>query len=316
MDVVVLGSVLIDVVINTTSDFKLIDRHLKKYLSIPYGSKIEIINLEMHEGGSAHNVAADLAKFGNKTGIIGKVGDDQFGNRIVRDLKKEGVDVKNLKVVKNGKTGFSLIFLFLGKDKSILTYSGLNLDLEPSNISKRYLKKSKWLVFTSVTSKDSIKFLKGAVDFAKKNDIKILANPSIRMIHSKKKDTFYFIKSSDIAIMNDEEIKALTGIKNIVLSMKKLNKMGARLVVVTLGPKGAIAFDGKKIYRQRGFNIKVIDPTGCGDSFTAGFLHYFLKGKTVPEALKFANANAALELQDIGQMSLPERTVLKFISKH
>jgi sugar/nucleoside kinase (ribokinase family) len=131
-----------------------------------------------------------------------------------------------------------------------------------------------------------------------------------------KKELLHFIENSDIIIMNREEVEGLTGIKNMNLAMKRLNKLNAETVVVTLGSKGAVAFDGKKFYKDRGFNPRVVDPTGCGDSFTSGFLHCILKGKDIPRALNFANANAALEILDIGQHGLSESSVLKFISKH
>jgi sugar/nucleoside kinase (ribokinase family) len=136
------------------------------------------------------------------------------------------------------------------------------------------------------------------------------------MIKMKKGKLLEFIKKSNIALMNEEEIRELTGSKNVISSMKKLNRLGAKIVVVTLDEKGVVAYDGNKIYRQKGFRVKAIDSTGCGDSFTAGFLHYILKGKSVSEALKFGNASAALEIQDIGPKSFSEKEVLSFISKH
>jgi ribokinase len=316
MDVVVIGSALVDVIIKTTGDFKLFTKDLKKYLSVPYGSKIEVNNLELHAGGSGHNVATDLASFGHKVNFVGKVGDDYLGDQIVRNFKKEGVNIKNLKIVRNGKSGFSIIFLSPSGEKSIMVYNGCNLDLNVNDVPGQDIKNSKWLVFTSVTSKTSLKFLRKATELARKNNVKVLVNPSIRMIILRKKELLEFIKNSDITIMNEKEINELMKNNNTILSMKKLNKLGAKLVVVTLGIKGAIAYDGNKIYRQKGFRVKIIDSTGCGDSFTAGFLHYILKGKNINEALKFANANAALEIEDIGSASLPEKKVLDFISKH
>lgn len=111
MDVVVVGSALTDMIIKTTHDFKLLNKNLKKYLSIPYSSKIEVGNLALRAGGSAHNIAVDLAKFGRKVSFVGKVGGDFLGDQIIHNFKKEGVNIRNLKIVKNGESGFSLIFL-------------------------------------------------------------------------------------------------------------------------------------------------------------------------------------------------------------
>jgi len=314
MDVVVVGSALVDLVADVHG-YEILTKNIKKYVSIPYGSKTEMNILEFHVGGSGRNVAANLANFGNRVSFIGKVGNDFLGNIIINNLKNCGVDVRNLKVVKNGRTGLGFIILLKNGERSIMVYNGQGLDLSVKDVPES-LKTAKWLVFTSVTSESSLKFLGKAVDFAKKNNVKILANPSIRMIKMKKGKLLEFIKKSNIALMNEEEIRELTGSKNVISSMKKLNRLGAKIVVVTLDEEGVVAYDGNKIYRQKGFRVKAIDSTGCGDSFTAGFLHYILKGKSVSEALKFGNASAALEIQDIGPKSFSEKEVLSFISKH
>lgn len=317
MDVVVVGSALIDIVIKTTEDFKILTKNSKKYLSIPFGSKVGISNLEFYAGGSGHNVAVGLARFGHQVSFVGKVGNDYLGNKIIQDFKRHGVHTHNLQIKKNGKTGFSLDFLSKG-EKTLIVYDGFNLDLSPSDLPKKDLENSEWFVFTSILSKSSLKFLKRAIEFAKQNNVKILANPSIRMVELRRKELINFLKSSDIAIMNEEEIKELARTKNVIDSMRKLYRLGVEEIVVTLGSRGALAYDGSMIYHQKGFRVRVVDPTGCGDSFTAGFLHYISKGKDISEALKFANANAALNIQSFGATeNLPkEESVLNFILSH
>jgi len=305
MNIIVVGSALIDVSVKNTHGFEITSKNLKKYISIPYSSKIEVNDIELHVGGSGHNIATDLAKLGHKVNFVGKLGNDPFSNQIISDFKEERVDTRNVKIVKEGKTGFSVIFFSADGERSIVVYNGRNLDLNADDIPKKDLKNSKWLIFTSITSKTSLKFLSETIKLAKKNDVKILACPSIRMIRLRKKELLEFIKNSDMAIMNEEEIRELTGVKNVILSMKKLNRLGVKLVVTTLGRKGSIAFYGAKIYRHKEFKVKIIDTTGCGDSFVAGFLHYIFKKRTVLEALKFANASAALQCLKIGSESLP-----------
>jgi sugar/nucleoside kinase (ribokinase family) len=240
-----------------------------------------------------------------------------LSNQIINSFKKGGVDIRNLKIVKKGEPGFSINFLSDDGEKSIVVYNGRNLDLSARDIPKQDIKNSKWFIFTSITPKSSLEFLEKAIEFSKKNNVKILANPSIRMVRLRRKKLINFIKNSDITIMNEEEINELARKKNTILSMKKVYKLGTKLVVVTLGSKGSVAYDGNKIYRQKGFKVKIIDSTGCGDSFTAAFLHYILKNKDIAKALEFATATGALELQMIGATNLPtEREILNFISKH
>lgn len=315
MDIVVVGSAVVDLVAKGIHDYEILTKNIKRYVSIPYGSKIETDDLDFHVGGSGRGVAANLANLGDKVSFVGKVGKDFLGKMIIDELKQCGVDVKNLKIVKNGRTGLGFIFLLKNGERSIIVYNGKNLDLSVKDIPAS-LKKARWFVFASLTSENSLGFLGRAIAVAKKNNVKILANPSIRMIKMRKRKVLEFIKKSNIALMNEEEIKELTGSNNIIAAMKKLNKLGAKTVVVTLDERGAIAFDGKKVYHQKGFKIKAVDTTGCGDSFTAGFLHYIRKGKSISEALKFGNASAALEIQDVGPRKLSEKEVLNFISNH
>jgi sugar/nucleoside kinase (ribokinase family) len=316
MDVVVIGSALVDLVARDIQNYKILTKNLKKYVSIPYGSKIEVEGMEFHVGGSGHNVATDLAKLGNKVSFVGKIGDDYLGKQIIDDFKKQGFNVKGIKVVKHSSNSLSFVFLLNNGEKSIVVYKGQELDLNVRDIPMKDMKKTKWLVFTSITSPKSLKFLNKTIELARKNRVKVLANPSIRMIRMKKKSLLNLIKKSDASVMNDEEIKELTGVKNIAASMKKLNKMGVKIVVVTLGKRGSVAYDGKKMYHKKGFKVKTVDSTGCGDSFTAGFLHYILKGKSIPESLIFGNANGAIEITDVGPKPLSEEKVLDFISKH
>jgi len=257
-----------------------------------------------------------LSKLGHKVNFVGKVGSDYLSKQIVADLREEGVDIRNLKIARNGEAGFSVIFLLPDGEKSIMVHNGKNLDLNIDDIPKQDIKNAKWVVFTSVTSKNSLKFLKEFIKTAKKNNVKILANPSIRMVKLRKIELKELLKDSDIAIMNKEEISELTGMKNPISAMKKLYKLGARIVVATLGTKGAVAYDGKKIYKHKGFGAKVIDSTGCGDSFAAAFLHYIIKRKTIPEALKFANLSATLQCLRIGSQSLSEKEILSFHSRN
>ena len=316
MKIVVVGSALMDIAVKHTDGFELFSEKGRKYFSIPYGSKIEVREIEMHVGGSGHNVAADLAKLGHHVSFVGKLGNDYLSKQILEDFRHDKVDIKNLRIVTNAKGGFSIIFLLPDGEKSIMVYNGYNLDLKPRDVPVPELEDAGWLVFTSVTTSSSLKFLRESIRIAKKNHVKILANPSIRMIKLRRKELIGFLKSADVAIMNREEITELTGKKSLVSSLKKLSRMGPRISVATVGSKGAVAFDGTKIVKENGYKVRIVDSTACGDSFTAGFLHYLLKGRGISESLRFANKSAALQCLYVGSESLPEKTILGFRPKN
>lgn len=307
MDAVVFGSIIMDTIIYS-SKVKKIEHKSKKYFGLDYGSKIEIDKLEFDPGGSGHNVAVGLSKLGRKVGLIGKIGNDIFGNMIINSIKKSKIDAKYVKKT-NTITGASFVVIGESKERSILINRGANDFVDVRDINENYIKKFKWFVFTSVLGKKSIKALKKAVNIARKNKLKIVANPSISMIKNKKSEINQLIGKSDIIIMNEEEASQITRSKKINEMLLGLNKMGPSIVVITLGKRGVVAFDGKKKYRQKAYRVKVIDTTGAGDCFTAGFLHSLMKNNDIKYALKFGVATAALNLKTYGAVkNFPSET--------
>lgn len=316
MDIFVVGSALIDIAIKNYSDFKLITKKGRKYISIGYGSKVETDDIEMHVGGSGRTVAVSLAELGHNVGLVGRLGDDSFGNRVFQDLRDHGVHTEYVKKVNEGKTGFSILFFAPDGERSIVVYRGQKLDMKPDHLKESAIKSAKMLVFTSVTSTGSIRFVSKAIKVAKTSGATIVANPSITMIRHRKRDLLRFLRQSDISIMNEDEIKKVTGKRELEAAMRKMNNMGVGLVVVTLGPRGSMVFDGDGFYQKKGYKVKIEDTTGCGDVFTAGFLHYFLKKKAIKEALDFANASGALQCKKIGSQALSDKEVRGLMRRH
>jgi ribokinase len=211
-------------------------------------------------------------------------------------------------------TGFSIILVEPQGERSIIVYRGANNFLSKDDIKENVIKNSRFLVFTSMLTKRAVLAIKKAVKIAEKNQVCIVANPSISMIKNNKKETIELLKKSHVIIVNEEEASFITNSSNIEDALKKLRLLGPPLAVVTLGAKGAVAL-ADKIYRQKAFKVKTIDTTGAGDTFSAGFLHYIAKGRSVKEALEFACATAAINITTYGATKeFPsERKILKFI---
>jgi ribokinase len=301
MDALIFGSIIMDVIVYSDK-VKSVNSKGKKYLGLDYGSKIEIDKLNFSSGGSGHNIAIGLARLGRKVSLIGSIGKDVFGKEIVNELKKNKVDLNFVSEIKE-TTGSSLVVIGKNKERSILINRGANNFVSSIGINENNIKKFRWFVFTSVIGNKSITVLKKAVDIAKKHNIKVVANPSISMIKYKRKELKGLVKKSDIIIVNEEEAFELSGTNKVDKALIKLRKIGPSIVVITLGKKGVVGFDGKNKYRQKTYKVRVSDTTGAGDCFTAGFLHSLMKNNDIKRALKFGAATAALNLKTYGAVN-------------
>ena len=316
-DAIAIGSATVDVIIRS-DELKRIeeiaDHKEIPFLCLRYASKIEMDHLEFDPGGSGHNIAVGLARFGNKSAVITKLGKDRNGDLVISSLKENGVDTRLVSRTKKAMTGFSIILVEPKGERSIIVYRGANNFLNKDDIKRNYVKNSRMLIFTSVLKGRSIEAVKKAVRIGKTNDSLIVANPSISMMKNNKEETIKLIERSDVLIVNEEEASFLTGKVDLRRNLKELKELGPNIVVITLGKKGSIAYSDK-IYKQAAFKVKPVDTTGAGDTFSAGFLHYLLKDKGLKECLKFASATAAINVTTYGAIKdFPsERNVLKFM---
>ncbi len=294
-----MGSAILDMILYTRwVKKKKVDG--KDYLLIPHSSKTEIERLEVDAGGSGHNVAVGLSKLENKVMFLGAVGNDQNGDIILSNFKKNNVDVNGIKILEDGMTGLSMIIISPDREKTILTYRGANDSLGPEDVQENYLKNVKWFVFTSLLSNNSIEAVRKTIQVVKKNGGKILANPSLSMVKHRRKDFLELVKDCDIVIMNKEEVCELFRTRDERKALKKLSMLGVKSIVVTLGKNGLIASDKNSFYKKNAFKVRILDTTGAGDGFTAGFLHWLVKTNSFEDALDFGSATAALNMESIG----------------
>jgi ribokinase len=308
MKACVVGSLVIDITIYPSKNFFLI----KDLLAFPFDYKTQIEKISLDVGGSGFNIAKVLSILGNKVEFFGKVGNDSYGEIILKEMKRSKISTKNVKR-ENSMTGFSLIFLY-GGEKTILTYRGANNLLSEKDLDNNTLEKCDWFIFTSMTSNENIKFLRKAIEVSKMHGIKIICNPSVAMVDYQRKKLLEFMKKSEFVIMNKKEAMKLTQTKNPLEACKKLKKISKATVIVTMGKKGSVVFNDKlKIFEA--YKVKVIDTTGAGDSFTAAFSHSFSKTKDIDYSIKFSNAYAALKISK-GKGYFPnEKEVLEFMSE-
>jgi fructokinase len=251
-------------------------------------------------GGSVANSIVGLSQLGDKVGFIGKVSDDDFGNKYEEGLKKENVEYFYLKKREKLPTGTCLILVTPDSERTMCAFLGSAGKINESDVSSDAIKKSE------------ITFLEGylwdegepqkAFDKAINTANKVAMSLSDQFCVDRHKSHFLNLVRDklDITFTNEQEITSLIDAKNfneVIDFSKQLNK----LVVVTRGEKGALAVNGDEVIEcdiQK--NLKIIDLTGAGDLFAAGFLHGYINKLSTKECLKKGTEMSSKVIQQIG----------------
>lgn len=298
-DVVTFGSGVVDVFASTGVGEK------NGKLELEAGSKYLIEELFFDVGGGGTNTAVAFSRFGFKTGCICGVGKDSNGEEVLGCLKKE--DVKFLGKVGKGKTGYSMIIDSQKNDRVVLTYKGESNEIEFGDIKKL---RTKWIYFSSLLGK-SFKSQKKLAEKMIGSGVRLAFNPSSYSIKSQ--DILGLLRKSYVLILNKEEGEALCKkYKKKEELLKGLHSLGPKIVVVTDKDKVVKCFDGEKIYSVMPHkNVKVVERTGAGDAFAAGFVSGLMAGFEIKKCLELGIEESEAVLGHFGAKNNLIRRKLK-----
>jgi sugar/nucleoside kinase (ribokinase family) len=321
-DVVTIGTAVRDafVVLKDIKDknIRIIKDHRFKTgraVAFSYGSKISIPSIVFETGGGATNAAATFGRQGFKTACFCVVGADVSGETIMRELRKEKVEfLFKIDPQKEHKTGYSIILLSPSGERTILTYRGASEDLRPKMIPWDRIK-SRWLYLAPLGGTSPEVFAE-IIRTAISKKIAVAVNPSQKTLAMGLDWFSRAVKGVSVLILNEEEASYLTGLPYGADEkiFQKLDEAFGGIVVMTKGPKGVVASDGKRIYSAGVFKEKVlVDRTGAGDAFGSGFLSGLMHLKkggmfrlelVTPYDIKFAlrlgSANGTSVVEHIG----------------
>lgn len=268
-DVISLGAALIDMI-----------AHVERF---PKGDdEVFVPRLDMSCGGAAANTAVACAKLGLKTAFIGKLGaDDEFGKIIIESFEKTGVNTSLLKYSNKIGTGSCFVALNREGERQLYAHSGAADLLEEEEILENEIIQSRIIYLSSLKN---IKPFVRTAKIAKDNDIPVILNPGMLIIEQGLQAIKPLLKLIDILIFSYKEFTSLLSIKEdelsldeIMSNLKLLFELGIKAIVVTLGSKGSALFtinSTEKILVPPN-EIEVIDTTGAGDAFSAGFIYSF-----------------------------------------
>jgi ribokinase len=271
-DVITIGSATQDVFMKSR-DFRILKHHAfttGEAQCFALGSKIEIDDVIFDTGGGGTNGAVAFSRLGFSTAFLGKINQDAAGREIIRVLRKEKVATHLIIKDRKIRTGVSVVLLAPTGERTILVFRGAAAQLSPDEIVLSKLE-TKWFYITSVAG--NFELLEKLVNFAAKKGIKVAMNPGIAELEQKEK-LLKVLKKVDVLLLNREEAAQVSGenYKNTKNIFRKICFLIPGISVITDGRKGAFACDRKNQYQIGAYKIKVVDATGAGDSFGAGFV--------------------------------------------
>ena len=305
MKILGIGNAIVDVICKveesflfknnlTKSTMKLVDEtEFKKLLS---NLKIE----ETVSGGSVANSIVGLSQLGNKAGFIGKVNEDDLGNKYEEGLKKEKVEYYYSKKKEELPTGTCLILITPDSERTMCTFLGIAGKINENDVDVSAVKNSE------------ITFLEGylwdegdpkkAFNKAIQSSNKVAMSLSDQFCVERHKPHFLdLVKNKlDITFANEQEILSLINTKNFDEVISFAKKLGS-LIVITRGEKGCIAIQKNEVVEcDSQKNLKIVNLTGAGDLFAAGFLHGHVNNLSIKESLQKGTEMSSKIIQKIG----------------
>jgi sugar/nucleoside kinase (ribokinase family) len=305
MKILGIGNAIVDVICKvddqylidnklTKSTMKLVDENeFKKILST---LKIE----ETVSGGSVANSIVGLSQLGNDVGFIGKINDDDLGKKYEEGLINEKVQYFYKKKEEISPTGTCLILITPDAERTMVTFLGIAGKINKEDINEKSIKESEMIFLEGYLWDEGEP--KSAFDKAMLFANKKAMSLSDQFCVERHKDNFLdLVKNKlDITFANEQEIKSLIKTNNfdeVITFGKQLGKV----LIITRGEKGSIAIKNNEVTECKSkSNLKIIDLTGAGDLFAAGFLHGFVNNLSIKESLEKGTEMSSKIIQKVG----------------
>jgi fructokinase len=282
--------------------------------------------LSANPGGAPGNFLAALTKYGCKTAMIGKVGDDAFGRLLVKTLEAAGIETKGILLDADVFTTLAFVSLDASgnRDFSFARKPGADTCLRPEEVDEALLASARVFHFgtLSLTDEPAASATRKAIELSRKHDLLISLDPNLRKPLWKREEDAkaaieWSLRQADIVKISDEEVAFLWGVSPEEGARKLLEEYGVSLTYITLGPKGCLAVTRNvSVTVASPAGIRVVDTTGAGDIFGGSAMSQFLRCGKAPAELteaeltrivRFACTAASLSTQKHGGItSVPE----------
>ena len=305
MKILGIGNAIVDVICKIDEDFLVKNNLTKSTMKLVDEKEFEklLSNLNIEKtiaGGSVANSIVGLAQLKNEVSFIGKISDDKLGNEYEKSLTSENVKYRYNKKKENTPTGTCLILITPDSERTMCTFLGIAGQITTDDINKNFIIQSE-LVFLEGYLWDEGE-PKAAFDKALKLANKSAMSLSDKFCVDRHKKSFYELVKNrlDIIFANEQEIMGLINAKNfneVIEFGKNLNK----ILIITRSNKGSISISKSEITEcESQKNLNIIDLTGAGDLFAAGFLHGYINNMPIKESLQKGTEMASKIIQKIG----------------
>lgn len=290
-NICVIGSLNMDLVVN-------VDTMPKP------GQTIIGSNFKEVPGGKGANQAVAMARLNGNVSMIGKVGEDAFGQTLINSLKNDRVDTTYIETTK-GATGVALITVDKNAQNSIVVSPGANFEVKEEDIDNniKAIENSDIVVLQLETPLNTIKY---ALKKAKELNKYTLLNPAPAL-----KLDDEIIKNVDLLTPNETELEIISGVsieteEDIQKAAQVMIEKGVKELIVTLGSKGSLYINKEKSIFKKAYKVEAVDTTAAGDSYTGALAVALSNDKIIEEAMDFASKVGALSvLKEGAQSSLP-----------
>ncbi len=308
-DVYGIGNALVDMEFRIDEDF-LKKMNIEKGLMtlVDEARQSELMNAlksikpSMRSGGSAANTMIAIAQFGGQAFYSYKVARDEFGDFYLKDLRANGVVTKTSEH-QLGITGKCLVMITPDADRTMNTFLGITESFSVEEIDEEALKNSSWLYVEGylVASPTGRPASVHAMNFAKKHGVKTaLTFSDPNMIKFFREGMNAMLGSGvDLLFCNEDEALTYAQKNKVEEAVEDIKKI-AKQFVITLGPKGALVYDGKAINYVSGLNVKPVDTNGAGDMFAGAFLYAYTQGCDFRSSAEFACSASSIVVTQHG----------------
>ena len=306
MKILGIGNAIVDVICKVDENFITKNNLTKSTMKLFFDEnefKNLLANLKIEKtvsGGSVANSIVGLSQLGDKVGFIGKVSDDEFGSKYEEGLKNENVKYFYSKKKEELPTGTCLILVTPDSERTMCTFLGTAGKINENDVSSDAIKKSEIIFLEGYLWDEGEP--KKAFDKAINNANKVAMSLSDLFCVDRHKTHFLnLVKNKlDITFANEQEITSLIEAKNFD-EVINFSKQLSKLMIVTRGEKGAVAVNGDEVVEcDIEKNLKIIDLTGAGDLFAAGFLHGYINKLSTKECLEKGTEMSSKVIQQIG----------------
>jgi fructokinase len=304
-----IGNAIIDILAKVEDDFINKNNLTKGSMKLVNQNEFENLknNIKIEKvvaGGSVANSMVGIAHLKGDSSFIGKISADKFGEMYKNSLKDINVDFPYEEKNETLPTGASIILITPDSERTMCTYLGVSSHLSAEDINENNILDYE-LIFLEGYLWDkgiSERMFKHVINLAKKNKIKVAMSLSDIFCVTRHKQDFYNLLRNDINILigNENEINELVNKKNLIESISQLKELN-KLIVVTRSDKGSLAIHNNEVINCESIKVdKVLDLTGAGDLFAAGFLKEYIEKSEIKNCLITGSKLASRIIQKIG----------------